>query len=188
MQGYQFDSAVVATVLEMDPARVEERLDALERVYDFVRLAEEKEFPDRTLTLMYRFVHVLYQNALFGSVRATRKARLSAAVADALLGFYGERRREIASELAYLFEAARDYLRAAEFFRLAAQQAVQVYAAQEAVTLARRGLGLLEALPDTRERHQRELPLQVVLGSLLLTTRGYSVAEVESAYSRARTI
>ena len=48
----------------MDPAEVEERLEALERVHVFVKRGAELEFPDRTLTLKYQFVHVLYQNAL----------------------------------------------------------------------------------------------------------------------------
>ena len=64
IQGYEFDSAVVAEAIEMDPAEVEERLDVLERVHVFVRRGEESEFPDRSLTLNYQFVHVLYQNAL----------------------------------------------------------------------------------------------------------------------------
>ena len=76
VQGYEFDSAVVARVLERDAAEVEERLDELDRVHAFVRLVREHEFPDRTLTLRYRFVHVLYQNALYASLRPTRRASL----------------------------------------------------------------------------------------------------------------
>ena len=74
VQGYEFDSAVVARVLERDAAEVEDRLDELDRVHAFVRLVREQEFPDRTLTLRYRFVHVLYQNALDASLRPTRRA------------------------------------------------------------------------------------------------------------------
>ena len=77
VQGYEFDSAVVAQVLNLDADEVEERLEKLERVFAFVKLASEAEFPNRTLTLKYRFVHVLYQNALYASLRATRKATLS---------------------------------------------------------------------------------------------------------------
>ena len=63
----------------MDPADVEERLEALERVHVFVKRGEEHEFPDRTLTLQYQFVHVLYQNALYASLQPTRRAALSGA-------------------------------------------------------------------------------------------------------------
>jgi len=51
VQGYDFDSAVLAKVLALDAAEVEEHLERLERVHAFVRLVREHEFPDRTLTL-----------------------------------------------------------------------------------------------------------------------------------------
>ena len=84
VQGHEFDSAVVAEAIEMDPAEVEERLDALERAR--VRQAhQEHEFPDLTLSLQYQFVHVLYQNALYGTLQPTRRAWLSGRVARALV-------------------------------------------------------------------------------------------------------
>ena len=57
--------------------KVEERLEQLERVFAFVKLASEAEFPNRTLTLKYRFVHVLYQNALYAGLRAAGNGRAS---------------------------------------------------------------------------------------------------------------
>ena len=186
VQGYEFDSAVVAKALAADPGEVEERLEALERVYGFVRLVEEREFPDRTLTLRYRFVHVLYQNALYGSLRPTRKAQLSTAVAEALLGYCGTQRTAIASELAMLFEAARDFERAAEYFLFAAEQAAHVSANKEAVVLARRGLDALRLLPETPERAQQELHLQTILGPALMSTAGHGTPEAEAVYTRAR--
>ncbi len=182
-QGYEFDSAVVAEALGLDTGEVEERLEKLERVYAFVRLLGEEEFPNRALTLRYRFVHVLYQNALYGSLRATRRATMSAAIARALLGFYGEQSGDVASELAYLFSAARDFARAADYFRLAALNAVKLFATQEAVALARRGLDQLRSLPETREQ---ELALQVVLGNCLSATKGFAADEVGQTWARAR--
>jgi predicted ATPase len=77
VQGYEFDSAVVAQVLKIEPDEVEERLEKLERVFAFVTLVDEAEFPNRSLTLKYRFVHVFYQNALYSGLRVTRRASLS---------------------------------------------------------------------------------------------------------------
>ena len=185
VQGSEFDSAVVAQALALDAADVEERLEGLERVHAFVRLVREHEFPDRTLTLRYRFVHVLYQNALYASLRPTRRASLSAAVAQALLGYYGEKSAAVAAELALLFEAARDFARAADYFLLAAQNAARLFANQEAVVLARRGLELLETLPDTPERARKELALQITLGPALIATKGWTAPEVERTYTRA---
>jgi predicted ATPase len=129
---------------------------------------------------------VLYQNALYASLRPTRKASLSSAVAEALLGYYGKRRSAIAAELAMLFEAARDFERAAEYFALASEQAMPVSAYKEAIALARRGLDALTLLPDRRERAQQELRLQTILGPALMATVGFGAPEVEAVYNRSR--
>jgi serine/threonine protein kinase/predicted ATPase len=185
VQGYEFDSAVVAKVLDLDPADVEERLEALDQVYALVRLVSEREFPGHMLTLRYRFVHVLYQNALYASLRPTRKALLSAAVAEALLGFYGTQSAAVASELAFLFEAARNWARASEHYLIAARNAAEVFANQEAGALAERGLKMLRLLPDSAERARQELTLQMVRGQSLMTAKGFAAPEVEQAFSRA---
>ena len=188
VQGHEFDSAIVARVLERDAAEVEERLDELDRVHAFVRMVREHELPDRTLTPRYRFVHALYQNALYASLRPTRRALLSAAMAHALLGYYGEKSVDVAAELALLLEAARDFAPAAHYFLLAAKNAARVFANQEAVVLARRGIELLSSLPDTPERARKELALQITLGPALFATKDWTAPDVEAAYTRAHVL
>src|SRR5262249_9734139 len=91
-----------------------------------------------------------------------------------------------AAELACLFEAARDFGRAAQFCQLAAQNAARVFAHQEAVALARRGLRLLQALPETPARAAQELGLQMTLGLQLQVTQGFAAQRAKQAYARAR--
>ena len=186
VQGYEFDSAIVARALDLDPADIEERLETLERVYALVRFVSEREFPGRVLTLRYRFVHVLYQNALYASLRPTRRAQLSATVAEALLGCYGKQSATVAAELAFLFETARDWSRAADYYLAAADNASEVFALQEAGVLAERGLEMLRLLPDATECAPQELKLQAMLGQSLMVTKGFAVPEVEQAFVRAR--
>ena len=188
VQGYVFDSAIVADVLKEDPAEVEERLNDLEQVHRFVHLVEEAELPDRTLNVRYRFVHVLYQNALQGSLRPTRRATLSKAIGDALLTRHASHAESIANELAVLFQSGRDFLRSAEFYRTAAQHAAAVFASQEAVALARRGVATVESAPESAERSRAELALLITLGNSLIATAGYAAAEVTEAFTRAREI
>lgn len=185
VQGYEFDSTLVAQALGLDPADVEERLELLERVYALVRLVTEREFPGHILSVRYRFVHVLYQNALYTSLRPTRRAQLSAAVAAALLALYKEQSSSVASELAFLYETARDWSRASEYYLTAARNAMTVFANQEAAALAERGLASLRLLPDTEERAKQELKLQMALGPSLMTIRGFAAPQVEQAFTRA---
>jgi predicted ATPase len=188
VQGPEFDSAVVANILGQQAADVEERLGILDRVHFMVHFIREQSFPDRTLTLRYGFVHVLYQNALYAAIQPSRKAAWSAAAARALLSHYGEKISGLAAELAVLFEAARDPERAAEYYLLAAQNAARMFAHHEAVALARRGLAQLEALPDTLDRARRELPLQMTLGVQLQVVHGYAAPQAEPTYARARAL
>jgi predicted ATPase/MoxR-like ATPase len=188
VQGYEFDAAVVARALLLEPAVVEEQLEVLADVHGLVRPLREQEVPDGTLTVRYRFVHVLYQNAFYDALRPARRVALSAAVAQTLAACYGEQSAVVAAELALLWEAARDWGRAAEFFGLAAQNALRVFAYQEAAVLARRGLDMVPRLPDTPARAQRELGLQMVLCVALRWSKGIAYAEMEQANTRARVL
>jgi predicted ATPase len=92
VQGYEFDSAVIAQALDLDAVDVEDQLESLERVHVLVRQVEEREFPDRTFTLRYRFAHVLYQNALYTALRPTRQAQIAGTLARTLERCWGEQR------------------------------------------------------------------------------------------------
>jgi len=188
VQGHDFDSTIVTQVLSGVADKIEERLDALDRIHGLVRPLRELAFPDGTPTVRYRFIHVLYQNALYARLAPTRRATLSRAVAEALLGHYGDRSSEVAAELALLLEAAKELPRAAEYFAIAAERAADVYAHGEAVGLAQHGLKLLRSLPETPERAGRELGLQLRLGYSLMFSKGYTHPESGAAMTRAREI
>src|SRR5262249_48174309 len=144
--------------------------------------------PDGIVTVRYGFVHALYQNALYAALQPTRKAAWSAAAAQALLDHYGDKSGDRAADLAVLFETARAPERAADHYLIAAENAARIFAHHEAVALARRGLALLETLPDTPERARRELPFQVTLGIQLQVVQGYAAPEAGRSYARARAL
>ena len=73
VQGIDFDSAILAAVLERPEEEVEDRLDRLEREHALVRFVDEQEAPNRELTLRYRFAHHVYHNA-FDDVAARDQA------------------------------------------------------------------------------------------------------------------
>lgn len=184
-QGYNFDSAVIAKAMVMDAAEVEERLQALDQTYGFIKYLKEEEFPDHTLTLKYRFVHVLYQNGLYASLTPSRRASLSASIAQAILGYYGKQSPAVASELALLFQAARDWSRASNYYLIAARNAARLFANQEAIALCRRGLEMTKKLPEGSEQAGQELRFQFTLGQSLMTVQGYAASDTLKTYLRA---
>ena len=188
VQGVDFDTALIAGALQLPEEDVEDRLDRLQREHALVRFVDEHEARDRTLTLRYRFAHHLYYSAFYESLRGTRRAALSRAIAERLMQRIGDDVCECAAPLAVLFETARDYVRAAHYWNRAAQAAARLHAPDETARLARRGLDLLAQEPDSAARAGTELDLQLTYGLALKTGRGYAVPEVGAAYARARVL
>jgi predicted ATPase len=87
--------------------------------------------------------------------------------------------------LAHHYSRSGDTEKAVEYLQLAGQQASQRSANKEAVSHFTTALELLESLPDTPERAQQELTLQVGL-AVPLSAAGFMSPEVNKVYSRAR--
>ena len=179
-------SAAVAAADGIDRHDAERRCDALARRGQFVRAAGVAEWPDGTVAARYAFIHTLYQRALYARIPIGRRVGLHLRTGECLESGYGERAGEIAGELAMHFEGGRDYERAARYRRQAGEHALRQHANREAAAHAAQALHLLEALPDSPERIQQELALQIMLGAALTATQGYGAAEVARPYERAR--
>lgn len=183
VQGAEFDSAIVARALDADQGDTEELLARLDRVHELATAIGEHEHPDGTPALRYRFVHVLYQNSLYASLGPARKASLSGKVAAALLAVSSNNAGPVAFQLALLFEIARDFLRATDFFFAAAQHARRLYANREAILLAQRGLQTSQRISDPSERARRGSSLHELLGDLFALTGRHD--EAHEAFSQA---
>ncbi len=72
------------------------------------------------------------------------------------------------------------------YWHKAGQSAVQRSAHVEAIVHLRQGLALLETLPETPQRLQREVDILIALGASLIATKGYAASEVAQTYSRAQ--
>ncbi len=188
IQGTDFDAAVVAETLDADAADIEEALEKLERKSGFVKLAAEHEYPNRSLTLRYRFVHALYQNAFYAALRPTRRVSLSKLAAEALLHFHGPQAGKIAAQLGFLFETARDFERAARQFQLASQNALRLFASREAEALARRGLDAVRSAPDAANRTRLELGLQSALAAAIRDRKTHASGETLETHQRVHAL
>ncbi len=186
VQGYEFDAGVVAEVLKLDAVTVEAKLRRLDRAHSFVRYIAAKELPDGSLAVTYAFTHSLYQHAIDDTLTPSQKMAWSEAAAEALLRHYGASPSAVASQLALLFEAGRDFERAAAFFVTAAGNAARLFANEEAVHLSRRAIVNAEKLPG-KARHSAVLAaaLQVAQLHLVLSKFADAVADFELAEKAA---
>jgi adenylate cyclase len=188
IQGHQFNSLILADMLGWEAALVDERLVDLDRVHGLVRSERSEVLPDRSLSMRYSFVHILYQQALYHVLLPTRRAALSLSAARALETRHRKSHAAIAAELACLFEVGRDDLSAARYYWLASQNAARVFAHGEAVTLAKRGINLLQSLSFSSSRAELEMELHTTLGLQLQVTQGYGASAAKEAYELARQI
>jgi len=89
VQGREFDSAVLAATTQTESQDVEDALHELDEVHGLIRRIREEELLDGKFTVRYRFAHRLYQEACYASLAPTRKAAISARLAEAFLTYYG---------------------------------------------------------------------------------------------------
>ena len=184
--GIEFSTDAVAAALEENPPVVEEMCEDLSRRQQFVHRSQTTQLSDALVTTRYRFVHALYQNALYNRVPLGRRARFHRRIGELYETVYQDRAGELAAELALHFQEGHDNIRAAKYLCIASENAARRFANREAVTLSRRGLELVKDLPAGPERDRQELVLQIALGVPLMATEGYGASEVEETYNRAR--
>ena len=184
--GAEFSAAAVGAA-GIEASQTELRCEALARRGQFLRAVGSAEWPDGTVAGRYAFIHALYRQVLYERVAIGTRVALHLRTAERLERGYGERAREVASELALHFEHGRDFERAAQYRRQAAEHALHQHAYREAGVHATIGLESLGLLARSRERAQRELSLQVTLGAALTATQGYGAPDVARPTWRGRT-
>jgi tetratricopeptide (TPR) repeat protein len=183
--GAEFVVASVAAGVQLAPEAVEAVCEGLARQGQFLEDRGLVEWPDGTVSGRYGFRHALYQAVVYQRLGAGRRTRLHRLLGTRDEAGYGARTSEIAAALAMHFERGRDPSRAVRYRQQAAEQALRRYAYQEAVEHLTTALALLQLLPETPERAQHELALQMVLGSAATGAYGTTAPTVEQVYARA---
>jgi predicted ATPase len=88
--------------------------------------------------------------------------------------------------LAHHYTEAGHSAQALLYWQRAGQRAKERSAHVEAIGHLAKGLAVLETLPESAERRQQELELQIERGLSLIVIRGQAAPEVGQAYTRAR--
>ncbi|MFQ5595325.1 MAG: AAA family ATPase, partial [Anaerolineae bacterium] len=186
VEGENFTAQVVARVQEVGERQLARRLtQQLDRRH---RLVWERgiERVGRQRLSLYRFRHNLFQRYLYNRLGQMERELLHEDVGRVLEELYADQTEEIAVQLARHFQEAGIAQKAVDYLIQAGKRAVRLSAAEEAIAHLTQGLGLLKTLPDSPERAQQELALQITLGPALIATKGYAAPEVEQAYTRAQ--
>jgi predicted ATPase len=133
----------------------------------------------------YLFKHALVQDTAYSTLLRGPRQALHRRIAEALeqrFSDFVETRPEI---LAHHYGEAAMADKAIAYWHLAGKSSVAKSAVREATAQLRRGLSLLDGLPETRERNQLELDIHVTLTAALMAGKGYADPEVVAALERA---
>ena len=133
----------------------------------------------------YVFKHALIQEAAYQSLLKSKRQEYHRQIAQVLQERFPAIAEAQPELLARHYTAASLNKQAIPHWQLAGQQALQRSANLEAIAHLSQGLKLIETLPETPERIQQELLLQMAIGPALMATKGWSAPEVEKAYARA---
>jgi predicted ATPase/class 3 adenylate cyclase len=134
----------------------------------------------------YIFKHALIQDAAYQSLLKSRRQQYHQQVAHVLEERFTETRETQPELLAHHYTEANLIEQAIAYWQQAGQKAAVRSAYAEAISHLSSALVLLKTLPDTPERMQHELTLQLALGPPLIATKSWAAPEVEHAYTRAR--
>ncbi len=177
--GREFSYELIQTVSLVDEASLQQAL---------AKLVEAEVLYQRGLApqARYFFKHALIQDAAYQSLLKSKRQQYHQQIAQVLAGQSPEIKETQPELLAHHYTEAGLIAQAIPYWQRAGQRAMQRSANAEAIGHLTKGIELLKTLPDTPERIQQELTLQVALGVPLVLTKGHAAPEVEATYSRAR--
>lgn len=138
--------------------------------------------------IIYTFKHALVQEAAYGSLLKSRRRELHRAVSTALTEKFPEIAKQRPELVAHHLTEAGDAEKAVEAWQTAGDFAQARAALVEAGQHYKKAIAMLQTLPDSPDRAQLELPLQISLGHIFAATKGFGSAEEAQAYQRAREI
>jgi predicted ATPase/DNA-binding SARP family transcriptional activator len=186
VEGEMFTAEVAAQVQSTDERELLGRLSSeLDRRHRLVRAQSIQRIDGRLLS-RYRFRHILFQRYLYGSLDEVERVHLHERVGTALEKLYGDQEHvaAITVQLALHFQKAGIIEKAIHYLHQAGERAIQLSAYQEAIAHLTTGLTLLMSLPDSPERAEQELTLQISLG--IAQKADIPDPEAEKAMTRAR--
>jgi class 3 adenylate cyclase/predicted ATPase len=131
----------------------------------------------------YRFKHALVQSTAYESLLRSTRQQLHARVAAVLEDRFPATRPE---QVAEHWAQAGEPERAAVHWQTAGEQAIRCGANREAIALLTKGLEALMRAPDSPERDRSEVALQLSLAEALIADRGWTAAETQPCWTRAR--
>jgi predicted ATPase len=177
--GRQFSHELISAVATMPKQQLDDALAMLVRAELIFRRGTP---PDAE----YTFKHALVQDAAYGTLLRSRRRQLHGRIAATLERQFPEIVDSRPEVLARHYAEAGLVEKAVGYSLEAGRQATARSAMAEAAAQLRKGLDLIFDLPESAERYEQEIDLQIALAFALRATKGLGAPEVADASARAR--
>lgn len=186
VEGEEFTAEVLARLQDVEIRKLIRLLSGdLDRRHHLVVAKGMRQLKNLHLSL-YLFQHILFQRYLYNNLDEVERTHLHADVGKILENLYGEQNEDISVQLARHFQEAGVLDKAIEYLHKAGKRAVHLSANEEAIAHYKKALELIEKLPETPERVQQEIALQLDFVVPVGITKGYADPEVSQGIFRAR--
>lgn len=178
--GREFDTAVLANVLDLSAVEVLSTCEAL-IASGFLERAADESAP--APIERFRFVHPVYPQVLYDSLSSLARIEYHRSTAQ-----YLRTTRASAARLAHHYEQAKAFAEAVEYHTAAGEFAYRQYAYHEAIAHLERALDLLQHVPEFPQRSAAELRALLALGQPLINVHGWAAPVVERTYLRVHVL
>ncbi|MEO8333504.1 MAG: adenylate/guanylate cyclase domain-containing protein [bacterium] len=175
--GREFGFALLLSVSEKTPNGLEY---ALNRLVELDLVSQEGVAPTST----YTFKHALIQDAAYESLLRRTRQEYHETIARSLVANFPDVAAKRPELVAQHFSRAGLGAQAIGYWLSAGQQALGRAANHEAIAHLKRGLELIDDVPES-ERLAMELEFQAALAPALTATQGWASPELDRAYRRA---
>jgi class 3 adenylate cyclase/predicted ATPase len=181
-------AAVIGRQFPYDLLQAVSQLDASTLQRELGRLVEAEIVYQRGLPpqASYLFKHALIRDSAYESLLKSTRQHYHQRIAQVLETQFPETTEGQPELLAHHYTEAGLTEKAVYYWHQAGQRASERSAHVEAISHLRTGLALLQTLPETPERVQREVDMLIALGASLRATKGTGTLEVGETYRRAR--
>jgi class 3 adenylate cyclase/tetratricopeptide (TPR) repeat protein len=133
----------------------------------------------------YMFKHALIQESAYSSLLRSHRRNYHKKIADTIEKKFTEVAEAQPELLAQHYTEALQSRKALQYWLMAGVRALQRSANAEAISHLRRGLALIDELPDAASKARFELQLQSAIGPALIALKGFGDSEVGAVYHRA---
>ena len=177
--GRQFSYELLHTVSHVDAVMLQHELGRLVEA----EIVYQRGLPPHAT---YRFKHALIQEAAYESLLKSTRQQYHQRIAQVLETQFPETVEAQPELLAQHYTEAGLAEEAVGYWQRAGERSSVHSDYVEAVAHFTKGLEVLQTLPDTPTRAQRELNLLLTLIGALRVTKGFAVPEVGQAFARAQ--